>query len=113
MAFPYAEDPIHLGMDRVRRSTSEERNRKIDQQADNSIARYSRTGPGKSASALPIWTGSGMSSAYWGGRIHPGAQRPRAGKSTVKNTHCRMRCKAPDAFVVLSIGATHDLSPII
>jgi hypothetical protein len=65
MTLPYAEDPTRLSADRVRRSTAEERNRQIDRQTDNSIARYSAPASARSASALPIWTGSGMSSACW------------------------------------------------
>lgn len=47
MTLPYAEDPTCLSADRVRRSTSEERNCQIDRQTDNCIARYSRASPGE------------------------------------------------------------------
>jgi hypothetical protein len=47
MTLPYAEDPTRLSADRVRRSTSEERNRQIDRQTDNCITRYSRASPGE------------------------------------------------------------------
>ena len=45
MTLSYAEDASRLGADRVRRSTSEARNRQIDRQTDSSIARYSRSDP--------------------------------------------------------------------
>lgn len=44
MTFASAEDPTSLSADRVRRSTAEECNRRIDRQADRNIARYSRAG---------------------------------------------------------------------
>jgi hypothetical protein len=156
MTLPYAEDPTRLSADRVRRSTSEGRNRQIDRQTDNGIARYSRASPGESrkriadldrewylermlevnastlaltglvlgltvnrkwfvlpGNVLPFLLQHGLQ-----GRCPPlpllrqmGART--RGEMTVKNTHCRMRCKAPDAFTVLSIGARHDLSPVI
>ena len=45
MMLPHAEDPNRLSADRVRRTTSEESNRKIDRRTDNSIALYSRASP--------------------------------------------------------------------
>jgi hypothetical protein len=45
MTLPYAEDPTRLSAERVRRSTSEECNRQIDRQTDDSIACCSRASP--------------------------------------------------------------------
>lgn len=44
MNLPYAEDPTHRSADRVRRSTTEERNREIDRQTDLSIQRHASAG---------------------------------------------------------------------
>lgn len=49
MAFAYAEDPSRMSADRVRRSTSMDLNRQIDQETDENIGRYSNSSPAQIA----------------------------------------------------------------
>lgn len=49
MTFAYAEDPSRMSADRVRRSTSMDLNRQIDQETDENIGRYSNSSPAQIA----------------------------------------------------------------